>query len=393
MKWIDLQKLLFSRRKEHNGNHLFRTPKYRRRETEEKEENMADIEKFRGALYGSACGDALGYPLQNFSVGRIQHRFGPFGLRTLVRDAKNGRKAPISENTQMILATIDGILWADAKKLDLVDGIYRGYMRWYYSQTGEEPRRGQRTWMRRQPHEREFCLVREKFMHARRNPEEGLLGAFSKDAKGSTKVKVNDCRGSAALARAIPIGLIFAGDSKAAFDEAVKAAALSHSDPVGYYAAGGLAALISCLAYGLTLPKALERAEALLGKVHKTDPILSLLGAAEEQANNHPAGKTGTWDHIDSIASLGSGENAEEALAIAVYCALAVDDPLDALIISANHSGKSNTTAAITGALEGVRFGKGFIPAYWADILEGSTALAFMTDKLYYVYEKYHPMK
>lgn len=393
MKWIDLQKLLFSRRKEHNGNHLFRTQKDRRRETEEKEENMADIEKFRGALYGSACGDALGYPLQNFSVGRIQHRFGPFGLRTLVRDAKNGRKAPISENTQMILATIDGILWADAKKLDLVDGIYRGYMRWYYSQTGEEPRRGQRTWMRRQPHEREFCLVREKFMHARRNPEEGLLGAFSKDAKGSTKVKVNDCRGSAALARAIPIGLIFAGDSKAAFDEAVKAAALSHSDPVGYYAAGGLAALISCLAYGLTLPKALERAEALLGKVHKTDPILSLLGAAEEQANNHPAGKTGTWDHIDSIASLGSGENAEEALAIAVYCALAVDDPLDALIISANHSGKSNTTAAITGALEGVRFGKGFIPAYWADILEGSTALAFMTDKLYYVYEKYHPMK
>lgn len=393
MKWIDLQKLLFSRRKEHNGNHLFHTPKDRRRETEEKEENMADIEKFRGALYGSACGDALGYPLQNFSVGRIQHRFGPFGLRTLVRDAKNGRKAPISENTQMILATIDGILWADAKKLDLVDGIYRGYMRWYYSQTGEEPRRGQRTWMRRQPHEREFCLVREKFMHARRNPEEGLLGAFSKDAKGSTKVKVNDCRGSAALARAIPIGLIFAGDSKAAFDEAVKAAALSHSDPVGYYAAGGLAALISCLAYGLTLPKALERAEALLGKVHKTDPILSLLGAAEEQANNHPAGKTGTWDHIDSIASLGSGENAEEALAIAVYCALAVDDPLDALIISANHSGKSNTTAAITGALEGVRFGKGFIPAYWADILEGSTALAFMTDKLYYVYEKYHPMK
>lgn len=53
---------------------------------------MADIEKFRGALYGSACGDALGYPLQNFSVGRIQHRFGPFGLRTLVRDAKTAGK-------------------------------------------------------------------------------------------------------------------------------------------------------------------------------------------------------------------------------------------------------------------------------------------------------------
>lgn len=151
--------------------------------------------------------------------------------------------------------------------------------------------------------------------------------------------------------------------------------------------------MISCLAYGLTLPKALERAETLLGKVHKTDPILSLLGAAEEQANNHPAGKSGTWDHIDSIVSLGSGENAEEALAIAVYCILAEDDPLNALIVSANHSGKSSTTAAITGALEGIRFGTGFIPSYWSDILEGSEPLAFMTDKLYYVYEKYHPKK
>ena len=173
---------------------------------------MAGIDQFRGALLGGACGDALGYPLQSFSVSRIQRRFGPFGLRTLMRDAKNGKLAPVSDNTQMVLATIDGILWADAKKLEILEGVYRGYMRWFYSQTGEEPRRGQKTWMRRQPHEREFCLVREKFMHARRNPEEGLLSAFSKDGRGSTKLKVNDSKGSAALMRAVPVGLLFAGD-------------------------------------------------------------------------------------------------------------------------------------------------------------------------------------
>ena len=350
---------------------------------------MADIEKFRGALLGSACGDALGYPLQSFSVDRIQHKFGPFGLRTLVRDSKNGKKAPLSDNSQMMLATIDGILWADAKKLELLDGIYRGYMRWYYSQTGEVPRRGQRTWMRRQPHEREYCLLKEKFMHARRNPEEGLLGAFSKDSRGSTKIKVNDSRGSGALSRAIPIGMIFAGDGKTAFEEAVKAAALSHSAPAGYYAAGGFAALISGLAWGLTLPKALEQAMNLLVKLHKTDSILSLLGAAVEQANNHPAGKSGTWDHIDSISSLGSGDSGEEAFAIALYCALAVDSPMDALIVSANHGGKSNTTAVLTGAIEGVRFGTSFLPAYWMDIIEGYDALSFMADKLHYVYGKH----
>lgn len=352
---------------------------------------MAESDKFRGALLGCASGDALGYPLQNFSVGRIQRKFGPFGLRTLMRDAKNGKKAPVSDNTQMVLATIDGILWADAKKLDIVDGMYRGYMRWFYSQTGEEPRQGQRTWMRRQSHEREFCLVHQKFMHARRNPEEGLLNAFSQDAKGSIKFKVNDSKGSGALMRAVPIGLILAGDEKLAFDTAVNAAALSHSNPVAYYTAGALAALISCLMYGMTLPKALERAEVLLSKVHKTSSILSLLAKAEKQANNQPAGRSGTWDHLDAIASLGSGNNADEALAIAIYTVLAVDDPLDALIVAANHSGRSNTTAGLVGAIEGVRFGTAFMPDYWKDILEGEEALSFMIDKLYYVYKKYHP--
>jgi ADP-ribosylglycohydrolase len=351
---------------------------------------MADLEKFRGALFGGACGDALGYPLQNFSVARIQHRFGPFGLRTLVRDVKNGKKAPVTDNTQMVLAEIDGILWADAKKLDMLDGIYRGFMRWYYSQTGEEPKRGQRTWMRRQPHEREFCLLREKFMHARRNPENGLLSAFAKDARGSVKVKVNDSKGAAALSRAVPIGLLYTGDSKTAFDMGVRAAALSHSNPIAYYSAGALAAMISCLSDGWTLPKAIERAEELLGKFHKTDPILTLLSAAEAQANNRPAGKSGAWDHIDSISSLGSGCEAHEALAIAIYACLAIDEPSDALIASANHSGRSNTTAFVTGAIEGVRFGEKFMPRYWADILEGAEPILFMADRLFYVYGKYH---
>ena len=352
---------------------------------------MAVEERFRGALLGGACGDALGYSLKALSVARIKHRFGPFGLRTLVCDLKNGKLASVSENTQLALATMDGILWADAKKIKPEEGIYRGYMRWYYSQTGEEPRRGQRTWMRRQSHEREFCLLREKFMHDRRDPEDGLLSAFSREGRGSAKNKVNESAGSAVLSRGVPIGLIFAGDPKAAFDLAVAAGQFSHSLPEGYYAAGGFAALISCLADGYTLPKAIGRMEELLQKYHKTDKILSMTEAAVGQANNRPAGKTGTWDHLDSIDSLGRGHTAAEALAIALYCALSVDDPLDAVIVSANHSGRSNATAFVTGAIEGARFGEKVFPTYWTDNLEGEKALRFMSDHLWHVFEKYHP--
>lgn len=343
---------------------------------------------FRGALLGEACGDALGYPLAALSVGTIERKFGPYGLRTLVRSKQAGKLAPVTDNTQLALATVDGLLWADAKKLDYTEGIYRGCMRWFYSQTGEEPRRGQRTWMRRQPHEREFCLVREKFMHARRDPEAGLLKTFSMELRGTTKSKVNESSGSAVLSRAVPIGLLYSGDEKEAFELGVRAGALSHSGPVAYYAAGALAAIISCLASGVSLPKSIERAHGLLSKVHKVDSIVTLLGAAEQQAASHPAGKEHSWAHIDAISSLGTGEAADEALAIGIYCALAVDDPMDSIIVAANHDGKSHTTAAITGAIQGLRFGPSFLPAYWTGVLEGERMIIAIADKLHHMREK-----
>lgn len=150
---------------------------------------MAEIEKFRGAIIGASCGDALGYPLQNLSVARIKHRFGPFGLRTLVGDPKNGKKAPVSDNTQTLLATIDGILWADAKKLDIIEGIYRSYMRWYYSQTGEEPRRGQKTWMRRQSHEREFASSERNSCTRAEIRKKGFWEPFPRTAAARRKIK------------------------------------------------------------------------------------------------------------------------------------------------------------------------------------------------------------
>lgn len=138
----------------------------------------------------------------------------------------------------------------------------------------------------------------------------------------------------------------------------------------------------------MTLPKAIERIHGLLNKTHRTDSITTLLSAAQQQANDQPAGKGNVWAYIDSIHSLGSGDQADEALAIAVYAALAVDDPVDAIIAAANHNGNSPITAALTGAIEGVRFGADFLPNYWKDLVEGEEIIAGLADKLYHLYEK-----
>lgn len=349
---------------------------------------MADISKFRGAFLAGACGDALGYPLDKFSVKRIIRQFGPFGLRTLVRMKKSGYISQVSANTQMMLAAADGIFWAAAKDLECDEGIYRGYMRWFYSQTGEEPRRGQRTWLRRQPHEKDFCLVREKFMHARRDAGGTSLAALECAERGSLKNKVNDVPNSEPLLRSIPVGLYYAGRPKDAFYEGVRSAVLTHSNPVSYLSAASVAALAASLAGGTSLPKSLACIVRLLSGMDRTEEIVASLEAAVTQANEHPAGKEEPWAHLDSLRSLGTGEAANEALAIAVYCTMACDDPFEAIITAANHDGRSSTTAALTGAIEGIRMGDSFLPQFWLGSLEGKDILEEVSDKLCATCEK-----
>lgn len=351
-------------------------------------EKMANIEKFRGAVLGEVCGDALGYPLVTLNTGKIIRHYGPLGLRTMVKPKDKNAKALISDNSQMMLAAIDGLLWGDAKKLTPRDGVYRGLMRWYYSQTGEEPKRGQKTWTRRQPHEKKVCLVRERFMHERRMPEQGVLNALSNEKKGTIKVTVNESKGSAVLTRNVPTGLLFAKEPEQAFMEGVANSALTHSEPTAYLAGGAVASLTAYLASGLSLPKSLAKVARMLATAKGGDEVTLLLTAAIEQANKHPAGKGGAWDHLDSIRSLGTGDTAAEALAIAVYCINAVDDPFEAIVVAANHDGRSTVTAALTGALEGVRFGDSFLPAYWTDDVEGGDIARQMADMLFVTEEK-----
>ncbi len=354
---------------------------------------MTGLDKFCGMLLGQAAGDALGAPLDALSVTTIKRQFGPFGLRTLVRSPKTNFLAPFSQNTQMMLATADGLLWASAKKIDRTEGLYRGYMRWYYGQTGEEARRGQRTWMRRQPHEREFCLAREKFMRTKRGMGSTLV-ALASETPGSLKNKINDADDSEALIRSGPIGLICAGNVRDAFYEAVRAAVLTHTNPVAYQAAAAFAGIIAGLSgKRTTLPKVLEEVMALLSKSEHTEALTALLSAAITQANEHPAGKGTPFDQVDSLHSLGTGKKAEEALAIGVYCALANDDPFEALLAAAHHDGKSSVTASVVGAIEGARLGTAFLPDYWLSHLEGAAIIEAVAKQLYRTWEEEEEQK
>jgi ADP-ribosylglycohydrolase len=72
----------------------------------------------------------------------------------------------------------------------------------------------------------------------------------------------------------------------------------------------------------------------------------------------------------ERLSDLGEGWVAEEALAISVLCALAASSTEEAMIAAANHSGDSDSTAAITGNIMGALHGVPNLPNAWVEAVE-----------------------
>jgi ADP-ribosylglycohydrolase len=70
------------------------------------------------------------------------------------------------------------------------------------------------------------------------------------------------------------------------------------------------------------------------------------------------------------LPRLGKGWVAEEALAIAVLCALAAESPREAIIAAVNHDGDSDSTGSITGNIVGTMHGVAALPKEWIERVE-----------------------
>ena len=80
--------------------------------------------------------------------------------------------------------------------------------------------------------------------------------------------------------------------------------------------------------------------------------------------------------------SLGEGWVAEEAVAIAVYCALATTEFDAGVRLAVNHDGDSDSTGAIAGNLLGTLHGIEAIPTRFTNGLELVDVIATLADDL-----------
>jgi ADP-ribosylglycohydrolase len=216
-------------------------------------------------------------------------------------------------------------------------------------------------------------LAREPALHSRRAPGNTCLAALRAGANGTRAEQLNQSKGCGGVMRAAPAGLIPSLSSKEAFDLAADCAAITHGHPSGYLSAGALSATLRLLLDGESLARAVSGAAALL-RAHAghEEASAALAGAVELAAAGAPS--------PEKVESLGEGKVGEEALAIAVYCALAAPDPRSALLLAVNHSGDSDSTGAICGNLLGTLHGEEALPAEWLEPLELRAAIERLAD-------------
>ncbi|WP_199781268.1 ADP-ribosylglycohydrolase family protein, partial [Cronobacter malonaticus] len=80
--------------------------------------------------------------------------------------------------------------------------------------------------------------------------------------------------------------------------------------------------------------------------------------------------------------TLGEGWVAEEALAIALFCALRARSFEEGVLMAVNHDGDSDSTGAIAGNLLGAMYGIAAIPETWLARLELNAVIQEMADDL-----------
>ena len=373
-----------------------------------------NLDRIRGCLFGGAVGDALGYPVEFMGESQIRSRFGKDGITEYVLDPRSG-KALISDDTQMTLFTATGILMGDTRgKLrgvmgDLWSYIALHYEDWLKTQEVSLDQRQAELKAERDSGRSLFqhsWLINEPRLYHNRAPGMTCLSGIRRRIRersthylhnGPSKYPINDSKGCGGVMRVAPIGLYISNfdrdliNDKYAMEnidrEAAETAAFTHSHSLGYMPAAVLAHIVNRLVYPLkgkrkpmsvkdAVCEARDAARELFADDRHIGELVGLINRAMTLAE-------GDGKDIDCIHELGEGWVGDEALAIAIFCALRHHDDFSAGIVAAvNHRGDSDSTGAITGNILGAHLGYAAMDGKWKENLELSDVILEISGDL-----------
>jgi ADP-ribosyl-[dinitrogen reductase] hydrolase len=335
--------------------------------------------RFHGCLLGGAVGDAVGAPVEALDLEQIVRNFGEHGIRDYA--PAYGKIGAITDDTQMSLFTAEGMLCARMNSVmhgqdpDFFRAASHSYARWLMTQENARANshKANTSW-----------LLQQKKLFARRAPGTTCLSALQAK-QGKISRAANDSKGCGGVMRVAPVGMYFAhsvsrekGDARLisqVFSTGCELAAITHGHPSGCLSAGALAVIVSLVMSGRSFKDAIATAKEELRKQPFHKESLAAIEKAEYLAAARPRDRA-------TLREMGKGFIAEEALAIALYCALSAETFEDGIILAVNHSGDSDSTGAITGNLLGAAGGVEVIPERWLVPLELRSTIEAVADDL-----------
>lgn len=295
------------------------------------------MKNIKELLIAQAVADAFGYKVEFESINNIKNTYGDRGL---LFNHIEGQKLYASDDTQMSLYTLEGLIdLKDEMYDDANSAVHDAYIRWNKTQM---PRLGNVL-----PYSlnNEDGISEHKEMWVRRAPGNTCLQALNSPVKASVSNRINNSKGCGGVMRVLP-SVFFAEDEKQAFEYGISFAAITHSHPTGFYSAGAYNVIGFNLLKGHDVDFSIEATKKYLNN-YEAKETLDFLNKAQDLLKNKVILRD---DEI--VKHLGDGFTAETAMAIAIYVGLQKDLSYEDVVEwSTNHSGDSDSTAMMAAGL------------------------------------------
>jgi ADP-ribosyl-[dinitrogen reductase] hydrolase len=328
-----------------------------------------------GCLLGGAIGDALGAPVEFMRLTEIKARFGPPGIAEYAK--AYGRIGAITDDTQMTLFTAEGLLRAYARGnqeniFSVPTVVCHAYLRWLLTQgvtpTAKDLEIGKDGW-----------LWNQKTLHSRRAPGNTCISSLKGMTRFTDERAKNDSKGAGAIMRVAPVACVAgSGDEKVAeevFKLGMEVSWITHGHPSGYLSAAAFAVILHALLWEHSMETGIQRARTLLAREDDSGETLAAIDVALACVEKR-------MEPESAIQMIGEAWVGEEALGVAIYCALMTDDFASGVRVSVNHDGDSDTTGLLVGQLLGAIYGEAAIPAHWLRDLEAQEIIRQVFDDL-----------
>lgn len=300
------------------------------------------LDRYRGALFGLAVGDALGTTLE----------FSPPGSFTPIEDMVGGGPFHLepgqwTDDTSMALCLAESLV--ECRGFDPVDQLRR-YVRW---------------WRQGHPSSNGRCFDIGTTVSA-------ALQRFERTGEPWCGPSDPQTAGNGSIMRLAPVAMAFAGDPAAAIEQAAESSRTTHQAPEAIDGCRYLAALLVGALAGEPRERLLSEAYEPAPGLWRARPLAP--GIAEVAAGSfkrrNPPTIRGTGHVVRSL----------EAALWALHRSRSFEE---GALLAVNLGDDADTTGAVYGQLAGAFYGEQGIPPRWLGRIAQQALISSLADRLF----------